>query len=76
MQITPMLGESITKYPESVLDGKLWRMSEKIDGVRRMFHKHADGSVTAFSRSNIQDPWITHILEFLESPMVPSGHCL
>lgn len=71
MQITPMLGESITKYPESVLDGKLWRMSEKIDGVRRMFHKHSDGSVTAWSRTNIKDPWLTHIFEFLESPWFP-----
>lgn len=71
MQITPMLGENITKYPESVLDGKLWRMSEKIDGVRRMFHKHSDGSVTAWSRTNIEDPWLTHIFEFLEAPWFP-----
>lgn len=71
MQITPMLGENITKYPESVLDGKLWRISEKIDGVRRMFHKHTDGSVTAWSRTNIKDPWLTHIFEFLESPWFP-----
>ena len=34
MQLTPMLGENIKNYPISVLDGKLWRMSEKIDGVR------------------------------------------
>ena len=71
MRITPMLGESITKYSESVLDGKLWRMSEKIDGVRRMFHKHSDGHITAWSRTNIQDDWLTHIFEFLESPWFP-----
>ena len=71
MQITPMLGENITKYPESVLDGKLWRMSEKIDGVRRMFHKHSDGSITAVSRSGIADPFLLHIFEFLESPWFP-----
>lgn len=71
MKITPMLGESITKYPESVLDGKLWRMSEKIDGVRRMFHKHSDNSITSWSRTHIQDEWLTHIFEFLESPWFP-----
>lgn len=71
MQLTPMLGENITNYPESVLEGKLWRMSEKIDGVRRMFYKHPDGSVTAWSRTNHQDIWLTHIFEFLESPWFP-----
>lgn len=71
MQLTPMLGENITNYPESILEDKLWRMSEKIDGVRRMFYKHPDGSVTAWSRTNHQDIWLTHIFEFLESPWFP-----
>lgn len=71
MKLTPMLGEKITDYPESILDGKLWRMSEKIDGVRRLFHKHSDGSVTAESRTNHQDIWLPHIFEFLESPWFP-----
>lgn len=71
MKLTPMLGENITNYPESILEGKLWRMSEKIDGVRRMFHKHSDGSVTAESRTNHQDIWLSHIFEFLESPWFP-----
>lgn len=71
MKLTPMLGENITNYPASILDGKLWRMSEKIDGVRRMFHKHSDGSITAWSRTNIQDPWMIHIFKFLESPRFP-----
>lgn len=71
MQLTPMLGENITNYPESILEGKLWRMSEKVDGVRRMFYKHPDGSVTAWSRTNHQDVWLTHIFEFLESPWFP-----
>ena len=47
MKIAPMLGESINNYPESILDGKLWRMSEKIDGVRRLFHKDSEWNVTA-----------------------------
>lgn len=72
MQITPMLGENIINYPETILEGKLWRMSEKIDGVRRLFYKHPNGTVTAWSRTNHQDIWLHHIFEFLESPWFPS----
>ena len=71
MKLTPMLGENIVNYPENILDGKLWRMSEKIDGVRRMFHKDSNGEVTAWSRTNHQDTWLTHIFEFLEAPWFP-----
>lgn len=71
MKLTPMLGENIVNYPEHILDGRLWRMSEKIDGVRRMFYKNKDGIVTAFSRTNHKDPWLTHIFEFLEAPWFP-----
>ena len=46
MKLTPMLGENIVNYPENILDGKLWRMSEKIDGARRLFHKDKNGTVT------------------------------
>ena len=73
MKITPMLGENIINYPENILDGKLWRMSEKIDGVRRMFHKDKNGTVSAWSRTNIQDPWVAHIIEFLEAPWFPEN---
>lgn len=66
-----MLGENIVNYPENILDGRLWRMSEKIDGVRRMFHKDKNGTVTAWSRTHIHDPWITHIIDFLEAPWFP-----
>lgn len=68
MQITPMLGENLVNYPDSVLDGKLWRMSEKIDGVRRLFYKSIDGSITAWSRTMHEDKWLGHITEFLECP--------
>ena len=71
MKLTPMLGENIVNHPESILDGKLWRMSEKIDGVRRLFHKDVDGTVTAWSRTNHRDIWVVHILEYLESPWFP-----
>ena len=73
MKLTPMLGENIVNYPENILDGKLWRMSEKIDGVRRLFHKDKNGTVTAWSRTNIADPWVTHIIEFLEAPWFPEN---
>ena len=72
MKIAPMLGESINNYPESILDGKLWRMSEKIDGVRRLFHKDSEWNVTAWSRTNHPDPWVTHIIDFLEAPWFPA----
>lgn len=72
MQITPMLGENLINYPDSVLDGKLWRMSEKIDGVRRLFCKSLDGSVTAWSRTGHEDKWLGHITGFLDAPWFPT----
>jgi len=71
MQLTPMLGENLANYPDTVLDGKLWRMSEKIDGVRRLFYKAPDSSITAWSRTNHEDKWLTHIFEHLEAPWMP-----
>ena len=73
MQLTPMLGENLANYPDTVLDGKLWRMSEKIDGVRRLFYKAPDGSITAWSRTNHEDKWLTHIFEYLEIPWMPAN---
>ena len=72
MQLTPMLGENLKNYPISVLDGKLWRMSEKIDGVRRLFYKSATGDISAWSRTNHEDPWLGHIFEYLQPPWFPS----
>lgn len=71
MKLTPMLGENIINYPENILYGKLWRMSEKIDGVRRMFYKDQYGIVVAESRTNHVDPWLPHICEHLEAPWFP-----
>jgi len=72
MQLTPMLGENLKNYPISVLDGKVWRMSEKIDGVRRLFYKSASNDISAWSRTNHEDPWLTHIFEYLDCPWFPS----
>ena len=71
MLLTPMLGENIIKYPQTILDGKIWRMSEKIDGVRRLFHKDEHSDIYAWSRTNHQDPWLEHIFDFLEAPWFP-----
>ena len=72
MLLTPMLGENIKDYPISVLDGKLWRMSEKIDGVRRLFYKSVTNDISAWSRTNHEDTWLTHIFEYLSAPWFPS----
>ncbi len=73
MQLTPMLGENLVNYPDSVLEGKLWRMSEKIDGVRRLFYKSPSGNISAWSRTNHEDTWLTHIFEFLAAPWFPTN---
>ena len=72
MNLKPMLGENLKNYPISVLEGRLWRMSEKVDGVRRLLYKDKDGTVTGWSRTNHPDPWLTHIYEYLEAPWFPS----
>lgn len=74
MKITPMLGANLVDLPEKVLEGKNWRMSEKVDGVRRLFYKDEQCRVSAFSRTNHDDPWLTHIFEFLESERFPCGY--
>jgi len=73
MIITPAKGINLKDYPNSILDGKVWRMTEKIDGVRRLFHKDLDGNVNCFSRTNKPDIWLPHITEFFEAPWFPSN---
>ncbi len=71
MQLTPMLGENLKNYPISVLEGKLWRMSEKVDGTRRLFYKSATADISAWSRANIEDPWLKHIADHVSAPWFP-----
>lgn len=71
MTIDPMLGENLINYSSNILDGKIWRMSEKIDGVRRLFHKDIHGDITVFSRSGRIDPWLGHITDFLKDSRYP-----
>ena len=73
MHFNPMLGENLKNYPDSVLEGKLWRVSEKIDGVRRLFYKDSNGYISAWSRTNHPDPWLTHIFNYLAAPWFPSN---
>lgn len=72
MQLTPMLGENLKNYPINVLDDKYWRITEKIDGVRRLFYKSATDDISAWSRTNHEDPWLPHIHDFLSRPNFPS----
>lgn len=72
MQLSPMLGENLKNYGPSILNGKLWRMSEKIDGVRRLIYKETPHKITAWSRTNHQDIWIEHILDAVRAPWFPS----
>jgi hypothetical protein len=50
------------------LAGHLWRVSEKIDGVRRIFYKNKTGIVYSFSRTFKPDPWVEHICQFFTNP--------
>jgi len=72
MHLTAMEGEHLKNYPISVLDGKLWRISEKIDGVRRLIYKETSNNISAWSRTNHKDPWLTHIFEYVKAPWFPS----
>lgn len=72
MELKPALGINIKNYdPADILSGKKWRISEKIDGVRRLFYKSQTGFVSCFSRSGKQDKWLGHITSYLSSPWFP-----
>lgn len=72
MELKPAKGINIKDYnPADILNGKRWRMTEKIDGVRRLFYKSKTGSVYAYSNTLKKDKWLSHITSFLESPWYP-----
>lgn len=74
MDLNPALGINLKDYnADDILKGKLWRITEKIDGVRRLFFKDDRGRVSAYSRTKKKDPWLTHITVYLEQPRFPSG---
>ena len=71
MELGPALGVNLKDYSPDILKGKLWRISEKIDGVRRLFHKDVHGKVRAYSRTGKADRWLGHITTVLESDRFP-----
>lgn len=74
ISITPALGVNLKDYnPHEILDGKKWRISEKIDGVRRLFYKQENGIVIAYSKSGKVDPYLDHINKWFEQSFFPSN---
>ncbi len=71
MILNPALGVNIKDCGAHILAGKRWRVSEKVDGVRRLFYKPQNGPIIAYSRSGKEDIYLGHITEFLESPWFP-----
>jgi len=73
MLLEPALGVNLKNCNADILKDKEWRVTEKIDGVRRLFFKDDNGSVSVYTRSGKIDPYLTHITNFLESPWFPSN---
>lgn len=72
MDLNPALGVNLRNYdPNDILVGKQWRITEKIDGVRRLFYKNERGKVAAYSRSGKSDKWLEHITSYLKSDHFP-----
>lgn len=75
MDLSPALGINLKDYSANdILDGKKWRITEKIDGVRRLFYKFDDGTVNCYTRSGKADPWLGHITSWLMRYNFPSGY--
>lgn len=71
--LTPAKGVNIKDFDINVLLGfKRWRISEKVDGVRRLFYKTPSNNVLAYSNSEKQDTWLGHICEWLTQSHYPS----
>ena len=74
MDLIPALAINLKDFDaNSILSGKLWRISEKIDGVRRLFFKDKQGRVSCYSRTGKRDLWLGHITSYLEDPWFPSN---
>jgi len=73
MDLNPSTGVNLKDYSNDILAGKLWRITEKIDGVRRLFYKDNTNKVRAYSRSGKADKWLDHITSYLEDGHFPSN---
>lgn len=72
MKINPALGINLKDHDaDHILAGKLWRVTEKVDGVRRFFYKDKNGVVTSYSRTGKADHWLSHITSYLEAKNFP-----
>lgn len=71
MELKPSLGINIKDHGPEILEGRTWRASEKIDGVRRLFYKSQTGRVSCYSRTGKPDRWLTHITDYLSAPWFP-----
>lgn len=74
MDLIPALAINLKDFDaHDILAGKLWRISEKIDGVRRLFFKDKHGRVSCYSRTGKRDLWLGHITSYLEDSRFPSN---
>ena len=72
MELNPALGINLKDHdPNDILNGKLWRITEKVDGVRRLFYKDRNGHVSSYSRTGKADQWLGHITSYLEASNFP-----
>lgn len=73
MELNPALGINLKDFnANDILFGKLWRITEKIDGVRRLFYKDKREKVSTYSRTGKRDTWLPHITSYLEQKYFPS----
>lgn len=66
------LGSNLSDVGTDFLIGKRWRVSEKVDGTRRLFFK-TKGTVEAFSRSGKQDNTLSHITDIFREDAFPDN---
>lgn len=71
-RFSPQDGVNIQDLRQTDMWGHLYRVSEKIDGVRRVFYKGKDNVVNAFSKTIKSDKWLQHICQFLEQEQFPA----
>lgn len=68
----PALAINLRQHSVDILAGKLWRITEKVDGVRRLFYKDKDSNIISYSRTGKKDPWLTHITSYLAGSHFPA----
>lgn len=72
--LTPAKGVNIKDFdPVLLLGFKHWRISEKVDGVRRLFYKTQSNKVLAYSNTNKEDPWLSHICDWMTQSHFPNN---